>query len=80
MKCFYATHSTFNVQCSTFNVPTRLFSLILLPLLHILPPCTTAPAQYQEARLAARLLSLTPPEGKAKANRPRLTLSHTIPF
>jgi len=63
MKCFHATHSTFNVQCSTFNVPTRLFSLILLPLLLILPACT-----------------LNPPNGKAKANRPRFTLSHTIPF
>jgi hypothetical protein len=62
-----------------FNVPTLVLSLILLPLL---PACTNAhiPAQYHEARLAARLLSLTPPEGKAKANRPRFTLSHTIPF
>ena len=64
-----------------FNVPTLVLSLILLPLLLILPACTASlPAQYHEARLAARLLSLSPPEGKAKSNRPRFTLSHTIPF
>lgn len=39
-------------------------------------------AEYHEARLAARLLSLSPgpPEGKAKANRRWIVVSHTIYF
>jgi len=58
--------------------PIRL--LCLLPTLLTFPACSTLPTPYQQARLAARLLSLSPPEGKAKSNRPRYTLSHTIRF
>jgi hypothetical protein len=58
-----------------------VLGIIALCAIILLSSCTTfRPPEYHEARLAARLLSLSPPEGKAKANRPRFTLSHTIPF
>jgi len=56
----------------------------MLLLATLLLSCCAGPhsAEYHEARFAARLLSLSPglPEGKAKANRRWIVISHTIHF